>query len=281
MGCTNGARSFTGSIIFAMNTQLLHVIKIGGGVIDNETQLQKFLHDYARIKGKKILVHGGGKMATRIAEQLGIKQTMLEGRRITDAATLKIVTMVYAGYINKSIVAILQSYGCNALGVCGADGNIIRAHKRDHPTVDYGFAGDIDSIHAQGIYSILDQETSLVISPITHDGKGQLLNTNADTIANEVAISMANFYQVRLLYCFEKNGVLKNAEDNTSVINKMNYIQYQQLKSNNSIFAGMIPKLDNAFKALQSGIEKVIIGNSQNLNELISGKSGTTITNDE
>jgi acetylglutamate kinase len=268
----------------------LFVIKIGGNIIDDEIKLSSFLQSFAAIDGKKILVHGGGKLATRIAEAMGIKQQMVDGRRITDAETLKIVTMVYAGYINKNIVALLQSFSCNAIGLSGADGNTILAHKRAgskssplggglEAAVDYGFAGDIDEVNSSFINSLLQTNDAIVIAPITHNGKGQLLNTNADTIAQEVAKAMSKLYDVDLIYSFEKAGVLLDVNDESSVINKINSESYLQLKTNGKIFAGMIPKLDNAFAALNSGVNKVIIGKADDLLKLIDGTKGTTIYN--
>jgi acetylglutamate kinase len=256
---------------------ILYIIKIGGNIIDDESKLSLFLKDFAALEEKKILVHGGGKLATRLAEQLGIEQKLLDGRRITDAATLKIVTMVYAGYINKNIVAILQSYHCNAIGLCGADGDVILAHKRNHPVLDYGFVGDVDAINTDLISSLLEKNISLVFAPITHDQQGQLLNTNADTIAQEIAKGMSDLYDVQLIYSFEKSGVLLDAEDDKTLIPELTPAYYRELKAKNKIFAGMIPKLDNAFTALESGVEKVIIGKAENLNGLVNGNSGTTI----
>lgn len=258
----------------------LYVIKIGGNIIDDEAKLASFLKDFASIEEKKILVHGGGKLATRLAEKLGIEQQLVDGRRITDAETLKIVTMVYAGFVNKNIVAILQANNCNAMGLCGADGDAILAHKRQHPVLDYGYVGDVDAINTDLISSLLEKNIAVVFAPITHDQQGQLLNTNADTIAQEVAKGMSNIYDVQLIYSFEKSGVLLDANDDTTVIPEINLSYYQQLKSKNKIFAGMIPKLDNAFAALKSGVGKVIIGKAENLKELINGSSGTTIINE-
>jgi len=258
----------------------LLVIKIGGNIIDDENKLSSFLKEFARILGKKILVHGGGKLATRLAEQIGIQQQLVDGRRITDAETLKIVTMVYAGYINKNIVASLQAFGIESIGVCGADGNLIKAHKRVHPTIDYGFVGDVDEINSSMLQGLLEQNLCVVVAPITHDGNGQLLNTNADTIAQELAKAMSSHYHVRLVYSFEKNGVLLNVEDENSVIPQINPASYKKLKDEKAIFAGMIPKLDNAFTALQSGVKKVIIGKAEDLQNLIEGYAGTTIINE-
>ena len=258
----------------------LYVIKIGGNIIDDEAKLASFLKDFASIEEKKILVHGGGKLATRLAEKLGVEQQLVDGRRITDAETLKIVTMVYAGFVNKNIVAALQANNCNAIGLCGADGDAILAHKRQHPMLDYGFVGDVDAINTDLISSLLEKNIAVVFAPITHDQQGQLLNTNADTIAQEVAKGMSNIYDVQLIYSFEKSGVLLDANDDTTVIPEIKPSYYWQLKSKNKIFAGMIPKLDNAFAALKSGVDKVIIGKAENLKELINGSSGTTIINE-
>jgi acetylglutamate kinase len=258
----------------------LFVIKIGGNIIDNETKLQQFIKDFSAIKGKKILVHGGGKLATQLAKDLGIEQAMVDGRRITDANTLRIVTMVYAGLINKNIVAKLQANHNNAMGFCGADADLIRAHKRPPSAsngIDYGFVGDVDSVNISAIEPLLQQNISIVIAPITHDGAGQLLNTNADTIAQSVATALGNNYEVSLLYCFEKTGVLLDAADDSTVIACIDPVYYQSLKSQQLIFAGMIPKLDNAFTALANGVSKVIIGKAESIQELVVGKSGTTI----
>lgn len=256
----------------------LLVIKIGGNIIDDEQKLSSFLQDFAEIKEKKILVHGGGKLATRMAEKMGIEQTLVDGRRITDAATLPIVTMVYAGYINKNIVAQLQRHGCNAIGLSGADGNLITAHKRVKVEIDYGFAGDIDAVNSSLIDHTLQQGNDLVIAPITHDKQGQLLNTNADTIAQEIAVAMCNRYQVSLVYGFEKAGVLRDAGKEDTVIASIDKSSYQQLKSEKIIFAGMIPKLDNAFAALDKGVGRVMIGKAESLQSLVEGRSGTTIS---
>ncbi|MCW3117301.1 MAG: argB [Chitinophagaceae bacterium] len=255
----------------------LFIIKIGGQIIDDEIKLSSFLKNFSSVNGKKILVHGGGKLATRLAEKLEIKQTLMDGRRITDGETLKIVTMVYAGYINKNIVAQLQGHRVNAIGLTGADGNAILAHKRQHPAIDYGFAGDIDAINTEFISDLLEKNMTIVLAPVTHDRKGQLLNTNADTIAQEVAKGLSGNYEVTLIYSFEKSGVLLDADDDRTVIKEINPDSYQQLKSEQKIFAGMIPKLDNAFAALNSGVKKVIIGKAESLNQLIEGTTGTTI----
>lgn len=258
----------------------LYIIKIGGNIIDDDEKLSAFLKDFATIRDRKILVHGGGKLATRLAGELGIQQQLIDGRRITDAETLKIVTMVYAGYINKHIVAQLQAAGCDALGLSGADGNAILAHKRVHPTMDYGFVGDVDAVNTPFLTGLLEKGKTLVVAPITHDGKGQLLNTNADTIAQELARGLSGAFSVGLVYSFEKSGVLMNADDDRSVIKRINQPYYEQLKQRQVIFAGMIPKLDNAFTALRSGVKKVIIGRAEELQKLLNGESGTTIVHE-
>ena len=258
----------------------LFVIKIGGNIIDDENKLSSFLRSFAAIEGKKILVHGGGKLATKLGEKMGVEQKLIDGRRITDAETLRIVTMVYAGYVNKNIVAQLQSFHCNALGLSGVDGDIILAHKRKHPVVDYGFVGDVDSVNSPLVKKLLDQNLALVFAPITHDQSGQLLNTNADTIAQEIAKAMGSYFDVQLIYSFEKSGVLLDADDDSTVIPRIDPSSYKKLKAEEKIFAGMIPKLDNAFEALNSGVGKVIIGKAEKLDELITGNSGTAIVNE-
>src|SRR5882724_10674801 len=234
--------------------QPLYIVKIGGNIIDDDKKLSSFLTAFAHVSGNKILVHGGGKLATKLADDLGIQQQLIEGRRITDAETLKIVTMVYAGYINKNIVVRLQANKCNAIGLSGVDGNIIAAHKRNHPTIDYGFVGDIDSVNVNLLDHLLSQGLAIVIAPITHDQNGLLLNTNADTIAQELAKSLGSLYDVELIYSFEKSGVLLDAEDDNTIITSITYDYYNQLKTERKIFAGMIPKLDNAFAALNGGV---------------------------
>ena len=255
----------------------ISIIKIGGNIIDNEANLASFLNAYAAVEGKKILIHGGGKLATKMAADLNIPQQMVDGRRITDAATLKIVTMVYAGYINKNIVAALQSKNINALGICGADANVIRAHKRMHANIDYGFVGDIDAVDTEKIIHLLEAGLSLVVAPITHDGAGQLLNTNADTMTQAIATAISAVYEVSLVYSFEKKGVLSDIYNNDSVIPVINPENYATLKASGQVNEGMIPKLDNAFEALQKGVSRVIIGDALDIKKLIAGKAGTTI----
>ena len=255
----------------------LHVIKIGGNVIDDEKQLSSFLSDFAGLTGQKILVHGGGKIATEISKQLGIEPKMVEGRRITDAETLKVVQMVYGGLINKNIVAQLQSRNCNALGLTGADANLILATKRavspplegvGGGAIDYGFVGDIKSVNTQGFASLLNAGLTPIIAPLTHDGKGQILNTNADTMASAIAVAMAKTAEVNLIYCFEKAGVLKNVEDDSSVISTMSAADYEKYKKEGIISKGMIPKLDNAFDAIKQGVKNVVICHAKDLKKI-------------
>ena len=270
----------------------LYIIKIGGNIIDDESKLASFLKDFAQLfgdsshlRGRGILVHGGGKLATKVAEGMNIQQQMVDGRRITDTETLKVVTMVYAGFINKNIVAQLQANNCNAIGLTGADGNAILAHKRGSNShlgvggIDYGFVGDVDIVNADLLNSLLQQNIAVVLAPITHNKEGQLLNTNADTIAQETAKAMSGLYETSLIYSFEKAGVLLDVEDEASVINSINPTSYESLKEKGAIFAGMIPKLDNAFAAVESGVSKVIIGKAEQLQQLIDGSAGTTIIN--
>jgi acetylglutamate kinase len=256
----------------------LYVIKIGGNIVDNPTLLTACLKAFAAIDGHAILVHGGGKLATSLAKDMGIEQKMIEGRRVTDLETLKIVTMVYAGHINKNIVALLQANGVNAIGFTGVDGNLIQAHKRVHNTIDYGFVGDIDFINQNLIQSIISNGMRMVVAPITHDGQGQLLNTNADTIAQAIAVAMANQYKVHLIYGFEQEGVLFDILDPSSVVANMDQSIYATLKAEKRIFEGMLPKIDNAFSALVGGVKSVIIGKAEKMNALINGTAGTTIT---
>lgn len=238
----------------------LKVIKIGGNIIDNEVVLDAFLKSFASLEEPKVLVHGGGKLASRLAEQMEIPVQMIDGRRITDAATLDVITMVYAGKISKNMVAKLQSYGCNAVGFSGADGNTIIAEKRPVKTIDYGFVGDIVEVNTDILKLLLNNNVTVVFCAISHDQNGQLFNTNADTIASEISIALAKDFDVELYYCFEKNGVLKDVNDDDSVIRKIDPDSYQQLKASKVIFEGMIPKLDNCFYALESGVQNIHLG---------------------
>lgn len=250
--------------------QALHVIKIGGNVIDNSENLHRFLKDFTALYGHKILIHGGGKVATQISESMGIEAKMIEGRRITDIDTLRIVTMVYGGLINKNIVAQLQRYGNNAIGLTGADGNMIHAQKRPVKTIDYGFVGDLkeDSVSAENIAKLLDGGFTPVFCALTHDGEGQLLNTNADTIASALAVALSDKYETTLIYCFEKKGVLHDVNDDESLIREINPERYHKLKQEQVIHSGMIPKLDNAFAAISCGVKAVVIGHSDDLGQL-------------
>lgn len=243
-----------------LKMKTLKIVKIGGNIIDDDLELTSFLKNYSELKGPKILVHGGGKLATKLAKKMGIPVHMNEGRRITDVETLDIITMVYAGKINKNIVAQLQSFGCNSVGFSGADGNTIIAKKRPIKDIDYGFVGDVMSVDVSVANLLLESKVSTVFSAISHDEKGQLLNTNADTIASEIAIAFSELYKTELYYCFEKKGVLKNIDDDSSVIEQMNQQTYQEFKSTGIIYEGMIPKLDNCFYALEKNVSKVCIG---------------------
>lgn len=246
----------------------LSIVKIGGNVINNSEQLDLFLHDFAKLDGLKILVHGGGRRATEMADSLGLQPKMIGGRRVTDEANLEVVTMVYAGLLNKNIVAKLQAKACNALGLSGADANVIRAHKRIVKEIDYGFAGDIDEVENKVIALFLYGGITPVFSAITHDGQGQLLNTNADTIAAELAKALSIEFEVELIYCFEKNGVLRQVDDDDSVIEQIDKMSYEHLKKDGVIAEGMLPKMENCFDALQEGVHKVLIGKP----ELVSDK---------
>lgn len=252
----------------------LYIIKIGGNVIDNSENLYKFLSDFAALPGHKILIHGGGKIATQLADQLGVETTMVQGRRITDIETLRVVTMVYAGLINKNIVAQLQGFSVNAIGLTGADGNFIKAQRRPVKEIDYGYVGDIkeDSVNAANLSKLLASGFVPVFCALTHDGHGQLLNTNADTIASSLAVAMAKLYEVTLVYCFEKKGVLKDLTDENSLIENINPEYYEELKQEQIIHSGMLPKLDNAFAAISCGVKAVNIGHSAELEKLSINK---------
>ena len=258
----------------------LYIVKIGGNVLDDEDSLNMFLADFASIKEKKILVHGGGKLATSIGDKLGINSQYIDGRRITNDDTIDLVTMVYGGLINKKVTAILQSINCDAIGLTGADGNLIPAKKRPVESIDYGWVGDVDaeSLNINKWKLFLENELVPVIAPLTHDGKGHILNTNADTIASLLAIALSDFYTVNLLFCFEKDGVLTNVEEEDSVIRNLTEASYTQLKKENKLFAGILPKIDNSFSAIRQGVFKVIIGNSSKLMQLIKGETGTQVS---
>lgn len=260
--------------------QKLYIIKIGGNLIDDEESLNQFLLQFSEIKEPKILVHGGGKLANTMAEKLGVPQQMIDGRRITDKATLDIVTMVYAGNINKNIVAKLQSYGCNAIGFSGADGNVIQAEKRQYPTIDFGFVGDINekSINHELMINIINLGLVPVFSAITHDKKGNLFNTNADTIAGTIAQALSKYYETELLFCFDKNGVLEDIEDDNSNLKTINKQEFSELKSEGKLHKGILPKLHNAFVAKENGVHKVFLINEKKLSAQIKqGNEGTEI----
>jgi len=237
----------------------LTVIKVGGKIVEEKSSLNSLLTDFATIEGCKILVHGGGRSATKIAAQLGIESKMLNGRRITDAETLKVVTMVYGGLVNKNIVAGLQSRGINALGLTGADLNIIQSKKRPVKDVDYGFVGDIENVNVAILTELLEKDIVPVLAPLTHDGEGNILNTNADTIAGETAKALAGDFDVTLIYCFEKKGVLRDETDDNSVIPFISRSDFEEHVASGIIQGGMIPKLENAFKALEEGVLEVVI----------------------
>jgi acetylglutamate kinase len=253
--------------------QLL-VIKIGGNIIDDAAALHAFIEDFATIPIRKILVHGGGKLATELSTKLGVQTRMVDGRRITDEDTIRIVTMTYAGWINKSITAKLQSVGCNAIGLCGADGMIIPAVKRPVEEIDYGWVGDIeaDKVNAKFLSQLLDSSFTPVIAPVTSDKEGNLLNVNADTIGQVLAQALSKFYNTTLVYCFERNGLLLDVNDPSSVIGEINYKTAQELKQRKIIADGMIPKIDNAFNALQSGVQSVVIGHAKYIKKIASGE---------
>lgn len=283
----------------------IKVIKTGGGIVENPMLLEQFIKDFSAIDGPKILVHGGGVMASQLQKQLGQQPVMIDGRRVTDMDTLKVVTMVYAGWCSKSITALLQKNGCNAIGLSGADADLIRATRRppvrkegqtedETVTIDYGYVGDVDPhrINARFLCRLIDAGITPVICAITHDGNGSLLNTNADTIASSVAVSLASYIkegipseslssgkpadlpEVSLIYCFEKDGVLYDRDDDSSVIPEITPERYSRLKQEGRVAAGMIPKLDNAFNALENGVRQVIIKNARNIGNSI----GTVIS---
>ena len=261
----------------------VYIIKIGGNVIDHPEKLDAFLKDFASINKPKILVHGGGKLATKLAEKLEIPQEFFEGRRITNKESLDVAVMVYAGLINKNMVATLQSNGLNALGLTGADANVIPAHKRPLKSVDFGWVGDVETrnINAEFLTKVITEGICPVFCAITHDGKGNLLNTNADTIASSLAVALSDQFDTKLVYCFEKNGVLENVDDENSVISKIIPENYSALKEKGIINDGMIPKIDNAFSAIDKGVQSVFIVKESFLKELInhnSRASGTEIT---
>lgn len=243
----------------------LTIVKVGGKIVEEQESLSQLLKDFSSISGNKILVHGGGRSATAMAAKLGVETKMVDGRRITDKAMLDVVTMVYGGLVNKTIVAGLQGYGCNAVGFTGADMDIIRSIKRPVKEIDYGFVGDVIDVNTKELTVLMNQGIAPVMAPLTHDGKGLMLNTNADTIASELAIALSEHFKVHLIYCFEKDGVLSDPQDDQSVIYELDSELYEKYKADGTIAAGMIPKLDNAYKALNNQVTEVLITNATNL----------------
>lgn len=245
---------------------MIEVVKIGGNVIDNPEALAAFLTDFAAIRGDKILVHGGGKEATRLSESMGLKANMIDGRRVTDAQTLQIVTMVYAGLINKRIVAALQALGCDATGLSGADGNAVLADRRNPEPTDYGFVGDIRQVNAPYIRTLLDAGKTPVFCAICHDGKGGLLNCNADSVASAVALGASSLGPTRLTFCFEKAGVMTDVDDESTVIPLITAKSFKKLKTDGTVSGGMLPKIENALKSADGGVAEVRICKASNLN---------------
>lgn len=253
----------------------VNVIKVGGAVVEDPSSLQAFLTQFASVEGLKVLVHGGGRSATAMAARLGIETKMLDGRRITDAPMLEVVTMVYGGLVNKNIVARMQAIGLNAIGLTGADLDCIRSDKRPSVPIDYGFAGDVRKVNGAALHTLLAAGFVPVMAPLTHDGNGQLLNTNADTIAAEVAKGLVPYYDVTLTFCFEKKGVLANPQDEDSVIPRIDRASYDALVADGTLSGGMLPKIHNAFAALDAGVTRVVITSAANLN------GGSEIFNNE
>lgn len=253
----------------------LTIVKVGGAVVEDEAQLSQLLKDFGAIGGRKVLVHGGGRKATKMAERLGVETQMVNGRRITDAAMLEVVTMVYGGLVNKNVVARLQAEGVDAIGLCGADGDIIRSHKRPlKDGVDFGFVGDVDHVNGEKIADFIEQGLVPVVAPLTHDGAGTILNTNADTMAGEVAKALAGKYDVTLVFSFEKRGVLSCPDDDDSVIPVITRADFERYKADGTISGGMLPKIENALAAVEAGVNSVVI----TLATAIDGRHGTIIT---
>jgi acetylglutamate kinase len=252
----------------------LTIVKVGGAIVEDKAQLSQLLKDFSAIEGKKVLVHGGGRKATKIAERLGIESKMVNGRRITDADMLSVVTMVYGGLVNKNLVARLQANGVNALGLTGADMDVIRSHKRPiKDGVDFGFVGDVDKANGEMLGKLIEEGITPVMAPLTHDGEGNILNTNADTIASETAKALASYYDVTLIFSFEKKGVLRNPDDDNSVIPTITREDFTRYQADGTISGGMIPKIENALAAIDAGVKEVII----TLATAIDGKAGTII----
>ncbi|MDD3160467.1 MAG: acetylglutamate kinase [Bacteroidales bacterium] len=251
----------------------LTLVKVGGKIVEESDSLQTLLNDFMMLDGYKVLVHGGGRSATKLATRLGIESKMIDGRRVTDEDMLNVVTMVYGGLVNKKIVAELQARGVNALGLTGADMNIIQSVKRPVKEIDYGFVGDVEKVNAQLLSLLIQQGIVPVLAPLTHDGQGSMLNTNADTIAGETAKALSSFFDVTLIYCFEKKGVLMDEHQEDSVIETINRPDYEKYVADKVIQGGMIPKIENAFQALNAGVKKVIITEAS---QVLKG-GGTTI----
>ncbi len=256
-----------------MIKQKLSIVKVGGKLIEEPNDLNSLLIKFLKIDGAKILVHGGGRLATTLAEKLGIETQFIDGRRITDEKTLEVVTMVYGGLVNKNIVAKLQANNTNAIGLTGADLNYMQANKREVKDVDYGYVGDIEKININELSMLINQNVVPVLAPLAHDKNGSMLNINADTIASETAIAFSSKFDVELIFCFEKPGVLLDANNDSTIINNLNAKQYKQLKESGAIHTGMIPKLDNSFKAISKGVKIIRITNIKGINN-----GGTTIS---
>ena len=252
----------------------LNIIKVGGAVVEDETQLSRLLNDFSAVEGKKVLVHGGGRRATKVAASLGIETKMVNGRRVTDADMLEVVTMVYGGLVNKNLVARLQAAGVNALGLTGADVDVIRSHKRPLKNgIDYGFVGDVDKADGKMLATLIEAGITPVMAPLTHDGLGYILNTNADTIAAETAKALAPYYDVTLTFCFEKKGVLSNPDDDNSVIPVITRDDFKRYVADGTIAGGMIPKIENALDAIMAGVKKVVITKA----DALGNREGTVI----
>lgn len=250
------------------------IVKVGGAVVEDDSRLAALLDSFCRIEGRKVLVHGGGRSATKIAAQLGIESKMVGGRRVTDREMLRVVTMVYGGLVNKNIVAQLQARGVNAAGLTGADMNVIRSHRRPVKDVDYGYVGDVDKADGRQLSMLVEAGMTPVMAPLTHDGKGNMLNTNADTIASETAKALSEYYDVTLVYAFEKNGVLANPDDESSVIKEIDKEKFEKCVADGTIAGGMLPKLENAFRAIAAGVKKVAITKDTDL----EAENGTVIS---
>lgn len=251
----------------------LTIVKVGGAVVEDSARLDSLLSAFAAIDGRKVLVHGGGRRATAIASRLGVESRMVDGRRVTDGAMLEVVTMVYGGLVNKDIVARLQARGINSIGLTGADGGVIISHKRPVKDVDYGFVGDVDRVDGNRLASLIEGGFTPVMAPLTHDGHGQMLNTNADTIAAETAKALAERYDVTLMYCFEKPGVMAEPDDDSTLIPVITRQDFRRLKADGTVTGGMLPKLENAFSAIDAGVSRVNI----TLATAIDGRHGTMV----